>query len=184
MFITFSTNARKVKSFLLLSWINELLLTRFTFNRGQNFNWRNNTACEERFVSKLFCLYGSLVSDVTKCLWCFKAGYVKPHVLLSALQVEFIIFIRVQKDVKWTSELCLIMCAQSRNLPLTSRHIEFDGPQHVIFNTRRDKKFQVQVRSLDAAKRTARVRENQIEDFIRAYEAGGTSMTKDNNDNK
>ena len=38
--------------------------------------------------------------------------------------------------------------------------------------------------SADTAHRIVRVRENQVEEFIRAYEAGGTPMTNDNNDNK
>ena len=55
------------------------------------------------------------------------------------------------------------------------------------FFTQRNKysQLQLQVRSADTARRVMRVRENQVEEFIRAYEAGGTSKTKDNNnDNK
>ena len=37
--------------------------------------------------------------------------------------------------------------------------------------------------SADTARRVMRVRENQVEEFIRAYEARGTPMTNDNNDN-
>ena len=52
------------------------------------------------------------------------------------------------------------------------------------FNTRRDNNLQLQVRSADKARRLVRVPENEVEEFIRAYEAGGTPMTNDNNDNK
>ena len=38
--------------------------------------------------------------------------------------------------------------------------------------------------SADTAQRIVLVRENQVEEFIRAYEAGGTPMTNDNSDNK
>ena len=69
------------------------------------------------------------------------------------------------------------MHAQSRNLPLTSRHIEFNGKQRVTFRTQRNNNLQLLVWSADTARRIVRVRENQVEEFIRAYKAGGTSMT-------
>ena len=48
-----------------------------------------------------------------------------------------------------------------------------------------ENKLRLLFRSSDTAQHNVRVRENQIEEFIRAYEAGGTSKTKDNNnDNK
>ena len=76
------------------------------------------------------------------------------------------------------------MHAQSRNLPLTSRHIEFNGKQRVTFRTQRNNNLQLLVMSADTAQRCVRVRENEVEEFIRAYEAGGTPMTNDNSDNK
>ena len=56
--------------------------------------------------------------------------------------------------------------------------------QRVTFYTQRNNNLRLQVRSADTAERSVRVRENQVEEFIRAYEAGGTPMTNDNNDNK
>ena len=52
----------------------------------------------------------------------------------------------------------------------------------MTFKTQRNK-LHLQVMSADRAERYVRVRENQVEEFIRAYEAGGTPMTNDNNDN-
>ena len=100
----------------------------------------------------------------------------RPIALLAELQVEFIIIIVVKFTTKFTH-------AQSQNLPLTNRRIEFNGQQRVTFHTRRNNYLQLEVVSADTAKRIVRVRENQVEEFIRAYEAGGTSMTNDNNDN-
>ena len=54
----------------------------------------------------------------------------------------------------------------------------------MIFKTQRNNNLQLKVLSADRAQRVVRVRENQFEEFIRAYEAGGTSKTNDNNDNK
>ena len=51
------------------------------------------------------------------------------------------------------------------------------------FITRRNNDLKLQVRSADKARRLVRVPENEVEEFIRAYEAGGTSLTNDNNDN-
>ena len=51
------------------------------------------------------------------------------------------------------------------------------------FHTQRNK-LQLRVLSADKAERLVRVRENEVEEFIRAYEAGGTSKTNDNNYNK
>ena len=67
---------------------------------------------------------------------------------------------------------------------VTNRRIEFNGKQRVTFKARRNNNLELQVRSADTARRVMRVRENQVEEFIRAYEARGTPMTNDNNDNK
>ena len=48
----------------------------------------------------------------------------------------------------------------------------------MTFKTQRNK-LHLQVMSADRAERYVRVRENQVEEFIRAYEAGGTSKTND-----
>ena len=86
-----------------------------------------------------------------------------------------LLFLIVCKFVKFTT---IFTRAQARNLPLTRRLIEFNGRQHVTFITHRDNYLQLQVRSADKAERIVRVRENQVEEFIRAYEAGGTLKTK------
>ena len=98
----------------------------------------------------------------------------RPIALLAELQVEFIIFNCVQKS----SNLCKFTHAQSRNLPLTNRRIEFNGKQLVKFKTLRNNNLELKVTSADKAERCVRVRENEVEEFIRAYVAGGTLKTK------
>ena len=64
--------------------------------------------------------------------------------------------------------MCLITHAQSRNLPLTNRRIEFNGQQRVTFYTRRNNNLQLKVLSADRAQRVVRVRENQLKNsFVR-----------------
>ena len=48
----------------------------------------------------------------------------------------------------------------------------------MYFRTRKNNRVELQVVSADKDERPLRIRENQVEEFIRAYEVGGKNIDK------